>query len=120
MSRKTYAVDWDGTLVEYDGYKGPGVYGAAVWPMVQRIQQWLNEGHEVIIHTSRVSIEHDHDKVVCELEAMDVALQNMGLPLLFITANKYARISEFWDDRGVRVVKNKGICCEDLGAVQGS
>lgn len=120
MSRKTIAVDWDGTLVEYHGFKGPSIYGAPIWPMVQRIQMWLNEGHEVLIFTSRVSVEHDPDRVVKECKTIDTALKDMGLPLLQITANKYMRISEFWDDRGLRVERNTGICCEDLGTIQGA
>ena len=117
MSRNTYAVDWDGTLVTYDGWKGPGIYGVPVIPMLDRIRKWLVDGHEVLIYTSRVSVEHGPERVMLECQGIDKALQDMGLPLLQITANKYIRITEFWDDRGVRVQRNTGICREDLGAV---
>ena len=118
MSRKTIAVDWDGTLVEYHGYKGPMVYGAPVHKMVDRIHQWLVKDFEVIIFTARVSDEHDPERVVMELETIEVALHDMGLPSLLITANKYARVSQFWDDRGVCVNRNTGICkCENLGTI---
>ena len=118
MSRKTIAVDWDGTLVEYHGYKGASVYGAPIPAMVQRVRNWIREGHEVIIFTSRVSVEHDVDKVMKELQTIDVALHDMGLPPLQVTANKYTRFSEFWDDRGVHVERNTGVVCrEDLGTI---
>lgn len=117
MTRKTIAVDWDGTLVEYNGWKGAGIYGAPIINMIQRIHQWLMDGHEVIIFTSRVSVEHDPEHVMKECQTIDIALKDMGLPLLQITANKYIRISEFWDDRGVRVERNTGVCCEDLGTI---
>jgi hypothetical protein len=118
VSRKTYAVDWDGTLVEYHGYKGPGVFGAPVPAMVQRVHNWIRDGHEVIIFTSRVSVEHDPQHVMINCKMIDECLRAMGLPLLEITANKYIRITEFWDDRAVRVERNSG--CEDLGVVQRS
>ena len=118
MSRKTYAVDWDGTLVEYHSFKGAGVYGAPVPSMVHRVHTWLREGHEVIIYTSRVSEERDPERVMQEAETIRFALHDMGLPFLQITANKYTRITEFWDDRGVRVMRNTGkIGHEDMGTI---
>lgn len=119
MSRMTYAVDWDGTLVEYNGYKGPGEYGPPVPSMLARIKGWLAGGHEVIIYTSRVSVEHNPERVILECKAIDHALASMGLPLLQITANKYMRIDEFWDDRAIRVMRNTGtIGHEDLGTIR--
>ena len=108
MSKKTIAVDWDGTLVMYHGFRGAGEYGAPIPLMVARIREWLKEGHEVLIYTSRASVEHGPDHVMIECDAIDKALTDMGLPLMQITANKYMRITEFWDDRGVGVEKNTG------------
>ena len=108
MSRKTIAVDWDGTFVEYHGFGGAGVFGAPIPSMVHRVREWLNDGCEVIIFTSRVSVEHNPDSVMKECKAIDNVLKDLGLPLLQITANKYMRITEFWDDRGVGVVRNTG------------
>jgi hypothetical protein len=117
---KTIAVDWDGVLVEYAGYKGPCIYGAPVPLMVQRVKKWIDAGHEVIIHTSRVSIEHDVEVVLRESDAITKTLkQVMNLPSLTITANKFTRISEFWDDRAVRIMRNTGaIGHEDLGIIR--
>ena len=117
--KKTIAVDWDGVFVEYNGYDGPGRYGAPVPSMVARVRMWLEEGHEVIIHTSRVSTEHDIVKCIDEVEAITKVLKSLQLPRLTITANKYARVSEFWDDRAVRVIRNTGnIGHEDLGIIR--
>lgn len=121
MTRKTIAVDWDGTLVEYHGYKGVGVFGPPIPAMVQRVHQWIRDGHEVIIHTARVSVEHDPQHVMINCKRIDLCLREMGLPLLEITANKYIRISEFWDDRGVGLERNTGrVRDEDLGTVRRS
>ena len=117
MSKRTIAVDWDGTLVEYNGYKGPTVYGRPIPSMVNRIKRWLADGCEVIIFTSRVSVEHEPSVYLEELETIHTALHDMRLPYLQVTANKYTRIKEFWDDRGVRVERNTGVCREDLGDI---
>lgn len=108
MRKKTIAVDWDGVMVEYYGYEGPDSFGPSILGMVGRVRGWLAEGHEVIIHTSRVSVEHEPSTVLKTLQAIDIRLGEMGLPLLMITANKYTRITEFWDDRAVRVERNTG------------
>jgi len=105
---KTIAVDWDGTLVKYDGWKGACIYGAPIPTMVQRVHDWLRDGHEVIIFTSRVSMEFPISQIAEELKTIDVALHDMGLPPLFVTANKLSRIDEFWDDRAIGVARNTG------------
>jgi hypothetical protein len=118
MSKRTIAVDWDGTLVEYHGYKGAGVYGPPIPLMVERVKSWLAEGCEVLIFTSRVSVEHEPSTVLIECEALYSALINMGLPPLQFTANKYTRITEFWDDRAVSILRNTGrLRNEDLGTI---
>jgi len=119
MSRKTYAVDWDGTLVEYQGYIGPGVFGPPVPAMVERVKSWLMTGHEVIIYTARVSEEWNLQEVWNEKSAIRDALYDMGLPsTLQITANKFSRVTEFWDDRAVGVERNTGnVRHEDLGTL---
>ena len=106
--RRTIAVDWDGTLVEYHGYKGPDSFGPSIPAMVKRVKGWLKEGHEVLIFTTRVSVEHEPSNVIAALEAIENRLMDMGLPSLQVTANKYTRISKFYDDRAVRVERNTG------------
>ena len=105
---KTIAVDWDGTLVEYHGWVGPTDFGPPIPLMVERVKGWIAEGHEVIIFTSRVSKEHDQDQAIGSTFAILGMLNRMGIPPLTITANKYIRVSEFWDDRAVRVELNTG------------
>ena len=117
----TYAVDWDGTLVEYHGYRGPLIYGAPIPLMVDRVKHWLKDGHEVIIFTSRVSADHDIDQIKREVTTIQFALRDMGLPPLLVTANKWVRITAFWDDRAVGLERNKGtVRDENLGTIQRS
>jgi len=95
-------------MVEYHQWGGPGEYGPAIPAMVERVRKWIDKGHEVIIHTSRVSVEHKFENVEIEIDSIYRVLDSVGLPRLKITANKFIRITEFWDDRAVRVERNKG------------
>ena len=111
--KKTLAVDWDGTFVHYEKYNGPGNFGAVIPGMLARVKKWISEGHEVIVFTSRVSLEWREDVVMAEVDAIQKELKRLGLPRLQITANKYSRITEFWDDRGVRVERNAGFALNE-------
>ena len=77
--------------------------------MVSRIQGWLRDGHRVVIFTSRVSKTHLPSRIKQEKETIQIALHDMGLPELAITANKSPHFSEIWDDRAVRVERNTGL-----------
>lgn len=100
--RKCIAVDLDGTLAFYNGWKGENFIGDPIPLMLGRVKDWIKEGHEVIIFTARA----DNQKSV---EYVKLWLGNHGLPGLIVTNTKLKRIGEFWDDRAVRVIANKGV-----------
>jgi hypothetical protein len=96
-----HAVDWDGTLVEYHGWLGPGVYGAPIEKMVARVRDWLAVGDAVKIMTARAV-----DPV--EVEAIRAKCAELfGVPLEVTDRKDYAMI-DIWDDRAVWVAKNEG------------
>lgn len=105
-------VDLDGTLAEYDTWKGPTHIGAPIKLMVGRVQRWLDHGYEVRIFTARVS----HDGTVNRLNDAQMAgeairqwcLVNLGQILVVTNVKDYAMI-ELWDDRAVQVEENTGI-----------
>ena len=47
------AVDFDGTLATYDGWKGPASVGEPIIPMLRRVLDWLTHGKDVVIFTAR-------------------------------------------------------------------
>lgn len=107
MSRTGWiGVDLDGTLAEYDGWKGVEHIGQPVPAMVGRVLKWLAEGREVRIMTARVS---------GPLESAAAALapiqawcaEHIGVVLPVTNVKDYAMI-ELWDDRAVQVVPNTG------------
>ena len=50
------AVDLDGTLAEYGGWKGPDHIGEPVPAMAFRVRQWLADGRDVRIFTARAGV----------------------------------------------------------------
>lgn len=101
-------VDFDGTLAEYDEWKGVGVYGEPIELMRRRIEQWLEEGKTVKIFTARVGGE---DEAINQEERDGIqnwCRHNLGVGL-DVTCKKDYGMTELWDDRAVRVVKNSGL-----------
>lgn len=110
----TIAVDFDGTLAQYEGYKGVGVYGEPVLSMLERVRRWVAEGREVVIFTARVAprIEDDGRQDWSDSKAERYLIQQWlikhKLPRLEVTCIKHKRIKEFWDDRAVSIETNTG------------
>lgn len=119
MSNGWIAVDLDGTLARYDGWKGIEHIGEPIAPMVERVKRWLSEGKDVRIFTARV----DGGEVALEMgDANGVAhrdvpmvrhhieqwcLQHIGCALPITNVKDYGML-ELWDDRAVQVVMNEG------------
>lgn len=104
-------VDLDGTLAEYNGWKGANHIGAPIGPMVARVKEWLLQGVDVRIMTARVS----HDGTTARVRECEEARRAIeiwcGLHLgraLPITCTKDYSMVELWDDRAVQVVPNTG------------
>lgn len=105
-------VDLDGTLAEYDGWKGADHIGLPVPAMVVRVKQWLDEGREVRIFTARVYPDFDHqppseDALRARVAIVNWCEQHLGRALL-ITCMKGYDMIELWDDRAVQVEPNTG------------
>jgi hypothetical protein len=102
--QETIAVDFDGTLAHYTGFKGSAVLGKPVPGMVARVQQALQAGKRVVVFTARV---HGDDGTIAKLiQAWCKQYIGQELP---VTNVKDPSITEIWDDRAKSVVKNKGL-----------
>jgi hypothetical protein len=73
--------------------------------MLERVYKWLRDGEEVVILTARVS-GGDPRGVEKHIRKW---LKKYNLGDLRITAEKDYTMSEFWDDRAIGVIQNKGI-----------
>ena len=51
--RRTIAVDCDGVIAEYDGWKGKGVLGLPPKDVIKALHELHAEGWKIVIHTTR-------------------------------------------------------------------
>lgn len=103
-------VDLDGTLAEYDGWKGHEHIGAPIMPMVRRVLDWCNAGRNVRIFTARVACGESEDPTQSEQARVAIVAWckehlNRELP---VTNKKDYGMIELWDDRCVQVIPNTG------------
>lgn len=108
FKRKTIAVDLDGTLCVRDRSTrfDPYTILAPVQPMVERVKQWIAEGHTVIVFTARMARESDRFRVSKLIG--DWTEEVVGTRLE-ATALKLVSFSEFYDDKAYHVEENTGI-----------
>ncbi len=110
-SRRTIAVDFDGVIADYDGYKGPGVLGAPRPDVRQAMLALRVEGWKIVIHTTR------------GVDEITPYLAEHGIPYDEINSNSDYRTEGpkpvadvYWDDRAVRY---SGDASKDLDAIRG-
>jgi hypothetical protein len=112
-------VDLDGTLAVHDkdGDAFHVLYiGEPIWPMVERVKQWIAEGKTVRVVTARANPKEymkgaeafDMDRYNQVIGAVKAwTLKYVGYELE-VTCAKDRFMTELWDDRAVQVEKNVG------------
>ena len=113
-NEKWLAVDLDGTLAIYDGWKGEEHIGDIIEPVAEKIKERVAEGWKVAIFTARVSSQlsneaSDATRVIWKW----INDNGMSRYISCITAVKDKHFIEFWDDRAVAVGKNQGVFTEE-------
>jgi hypothetical protein len=113
-------VDFDGTLAEYDHWRGADHVGAPIPAMVERVKRWLADGKNVRIFTARVyspsyaecgSIVEWTQRLNETINArrlIDAFCRQQFGRVLPITCTKDYQMYELWDDRAVQVIPNTG------------
>ena len=101
----TVAVDFDGVLSKYDGWKGNNIFGKPIPEMVKTIRQLKKEGYYIIIFTTRQ-----------DTTALRKWLKDNKVPYDDINKNRYQYLFEgssckpFWHcyigDRAVHFERN--------------
>ena len=97
-------VDLDGTLAEYEGWKGEDHIGAPIPRMVERVKKWLSDGKDVRIFTARVHGAKGQSALPY-IQAW--CREHLGREIP-VTCIKDQKMTELWDDRAVQVTKNTG------------
>lgn len=99
-------VDLDGTLAHYDHGTQQVHIGDPVQLMLNRVNQWLEDGYRVKIMTARVSRDPDYSEF--ERNRIWKWCEKIGLPKLEVTCTKDYHMLELYDDRAVTVEANTG------------
>lgn len=107
MREAWIGIDLDGTLAEYDGWKGADSIGEPIKKMVNLVLDLCNSGKKVKIFTARASIPEQipYIKAWC--------LEHLGRELE-VTCCKDFDMTIFYDDRAITVQKNTGIILTNL------
>lgn len=122
-------VDFDGTLFEYFEWTTWNAFGKPIPLMINRVKDWISEGHEVRIFTARIGLpildwqgKPFHNAIrknVCQVSAKlysdlmmaeAIALhceKHIGCPLK-VQNWKDVDMIEYWDDRAIQVEANTG------------
>ena len=95
------AVDLDGTLAEYDIWRGCEHIGKPIPAMSFRVKKWLAEGKDVRIFTARASVPEQIPYIV------DWCIKHFNSALPVTNVKDFAMI-ELWDDRAIQVEANTG------------
>jgi hydroxymethylpyrimidine pyrophosphatase-like HAD family hydrolase len=98
--KTVFYLDFDKTLAVRN--KGDSVFkcGPAIPKMVDRVKQWLADGHKVLIFTARSGD--------AQIRPVKQFLKDNGLPDLEVTNIKGSRGDWFYDDKAVPVRRNTG------------
>lgn len=100
------AFDLDGTLAEYDGWKGEMHIGAPVPKMVARWKEYRAKEVVCVIFTARWSDDPAKEMAMKQIQAW--ALQNLD-EIPPITNEKTPNIVRIYDDRARQVLENEGV-----------
>lgn len=106
MAKRIIAVDLDGTLAQYDGWKGIDHIGPVIPEVANAMERAQAEGAEVHLFTARVS---DPEDAAEAHQVISKWAEENNFNFASITAVKHKFFTEFWDDRAIQVIKNQGV-----------
>jgi len=98
---KSIAIDLDGTLAYFDGWKGIEHIGDPIPSVVKRLKEKKNEGFDIKIFSARC-MDLRAKKYIGDW------LAHYDIPYDDITNIKDSSMKEIWDDLAVAVPRNEG------------
>jgi hypothetical protein len=105
---KTIAVDLDGTLAEYSGWKSVSDIGKPIESTVKKLEAEKKKGTRIIIHTARLSdpnnTQHGSKMWGMTLDYIRKWLFKNNIPYNSVWEGEgKPRADEYWDDRAVKM-----------------
>lgn len=104
-------IDLDGTLAHYDGWRGKDHIGSPIVKMMDRVKAWIKEGKKIKIYTARA---YDPEQI----PYIEEWLERYDLGGVEVTNIKDFGMTELWDDRAIRVMRNTGIVCLGMPTIE--
>jgi hypothetical protein len=104
-----FAVDFDGCLAFYDGFKGHNLkqLGEPVPAMLEQVKYWLWTQNKVVIFTARATADKEGEFAISQIKLW---LKKYGIEEdLEVTNIKKRSFVAMYDDRAFHVIKNQGI-----------
>jgi adenylylsulfate kinase len=95
-SRRTIAVDVDGVIADYNGWKGPGVIGSPRADVVDALRTLKAEGWKIVIHTTR-----GRDEIADYLRRNRIPHDEINCNSDYTTGGAKPVADVYWDDRAV-------------------
>jgi adenylylsulfate kinase len=99
--RPTIAVDFDGVIAEYDGWKGSDVLGQPRMDVITALETLRREGWKLIIHTTRAN-----NIVGPYLKQYRVPYDEINCNSDYVTGSTKPVATIYWDDRAFRYSGN--------------
>jgi len=109
-SRRTIAVDFDGVIADYDGYKGPGVLGAPRPDVRDAMRALRAEGWKIVINTTR-----GQQEIADYLARNEIPYDEINQNSDYKTQGPKPVADVYWDDRAVCYT---GDATKDLDAIR--
>jgi len=110
LRQQTIAVDFDGVLAEYDGWKGEENLGSPRGDVVSVLRLLRQEGWKIVVHTTRSEL-HIRDYLVKH----DIPYDEINHNSSYMNAGSKPVATVYWDDRALRY---SGDAFNDLDAIR--
>lgn len=112
MKRYNIYIDFDGVIAKQEGgYKRE--IGEPIIPMINKVNQWIKDGHNITIFTARADYSDSFEKMDLEI----FLAKHFG-KILPITNKKSHNADLYIDDKAIRCIKNTGILLDDFEEIE--
>lgn len=106
----TIAVDFDGVIANYDGWRGDDVLGAPRLDVVHVLEILRSEGWKIVIHTTRAE-QH----IIGYLAHHCVPYDEINRNSSYLNSGCKPVATVYWDDRALRY---SGNAVEDIDVIR--
>jgi hydroxymethylpyrimidine pyrophosphatase-like HAD family hydrolase len=108
--QNTIAVDFDGVIADYDGWRGTEVLGAPRTDVTEALRQLRAEGWKIVVFTTRAETE-----ILQYLIRHSIPFDEINRNSSYATGGAKPVATVYWDDRACWY---SGDACKDLDRIR--